>query len=319
MLDEAESGGRGVRLLVIGGTRFVGRYIAQQALARGHNLVLFNRGQTNPELFPEATKIRGDRQAGGLDQLAGEAFDAVFDTAPYHPDDVAASAAIAPGVDRYCLVSSISVYRDPVARYADETAPVWVLPGPLPQGFSTPEEYGALKAQCEIKATEMYGDRAFIVRPGLVVGPHDYTDRLTSWLRRLASRHEVIDVRDLAVWMIRAAEERISGVYNAVGPEQPISFADLLTAGVEICRSEPGIVWAGDRFLSEREVALPLWIPRADHAFFELSKGRALAAGLALRPLAQTLADVKAWDDQRSDREEPPLSDTQEDALLAEL
>ena len=319
-----------MRVLIIGGTRFVGRHVAQEALTRGHEVVLFNRGQTNPELFPEALRVRGNRRSGGLAQLSGQTFDAVFDTAPYHPDDVAASATIAAGVRHYCLISSISVYRDPVPKHADESAPVWMLAGPLPQEFSTPEEYGALKAQCEIKAQEMYDDRALIVRPGLVAGPYDYTDRLTSWLRRLAARDvvlagepdqpiQLIDVRDLAFWLVGAAESRTGGVFNATGPAQPISFADLLATAADVCGSQPRIVWAGDSFLGERDLALPLWIPRSDHAFFEMSNARALGAGLSLRPLTETLLDVKAWDDSRSPREEPALTAAMEDALLAEL
>ncbi len=319
-----------MRVLVIGGTRFVGRYIVHAALARGHQVVLFNRGRTHPELFPEAVKVHGDRKAGGLDQLAGESFDAVFDTAAYHPDDVAAGAPLAPGIAHYSLVSSISVYRDPVSRRADETAPVWQLEGPLPREFTTPEEYGALKAQCEVRASEIYAGRTFIVRPGVIIGPHDYTDRLTSWLRRLAVRDrvlagaadqplQVIDVRDVAEWMIRAAESRVTGVFNAVGPAEPMSFADFLSAAVTTCETNVRVVWAGDRFLADHNVALPLSIPRADHAFFELSLARAREAGLTLRPLSESLADVKAWDDARTDREEPALSVAQEDGLLARL
>ena len=308
----------------------MGRAIVQEALARGHEVVMFNRGRTNPSLFPEARTVRGDRTRGDLAQLSEHAFDAVFDTAAYHPHDVDATAAIADGVGCYCVVSSLSALRDPVPRGADETAPVWMPTGPLPAQFTTPEEYGLLKAQSEIRARAIYGDRALIVRPGIVVGPHDYTDRLTSWLRRLATRDvvlaadagqpiQLIDARDLAAWMIDAAASRAAGVFNATGPDHPIVFSDLLATAAEVCRSRARVVWAGDAFLEQRGLELPLWIPRADHAFFTVSNARALAAGLTLRPLAETLADVKAWDDARPEHEPPGLPDAREDALLAEL
>jgi 2'-hydroxyisoflavone reductase len=318
-----------VRVLIIGGTRFVGRHLAQQALARGHASVLFNRGHTGAELFPEADHVRGDRRAGGLDQLAGERFDVVFDTSAYHPDDVAATAPLATGVGRYVLVSTASVYRDPIPRHADETAAVWTLPNPLPREFSTPEEYGGLKAACEASAKALYGDRTLIVRPGLVVGPHDYTDRLTSWIRRMQTREvllagepdqpvQLIDARDLADWMIRAAAAGASGVFNAVGPQRPLTFRALLARAATVLKVDAQVVWAGDRFLTDHDTVLPLWIPRADHAFFEISNASALAAGLVLRPITDTLSDVATWADTRPNDEADAVGD-REDELLAEL
>ncbi|MDQ2894074.1 MAG: NAD-dependent epimerase/dehydratase family protein [Actinomycetota bacterium] len=319
-----------MRVLVIGGTRFVGRHLTHAALARGHDVVLFNRGQTNAELFPEAVTVHGDRRAGGLDQLFGESFDAVFDTAAYYPDDVIATAAIAPGVAHYALVSTVSVYRDPLSRHADETSPLWEIQEPLPKSFATPEEYGALKARCEAKAAEIYSGRALIVRPGLIIGPHDYTDRLTSWLRRLSTRDSVlggeadqplqlIDVRDVAEWMIQAAEAGVRGIFNAVGPDIATSFADFISIAASVCGADVRVVWAGDRFLGDHDVAVPLWIPREDHPFFELANARARAAGLSLRPLDTSIADVKVWNDARPGHSELTLSTAREDELLGKL
>lgn len=319
-----------MRVLVIGGTRFVGRHLTHAALARGHDVVLFNRGQTNAELFPEAVTVLGDRRAGGLDQFSGESFDAVFDTAAYHPDDVTATAAIAPGVAHYSLVSTVSVYRDPLSRHADETSPMWEIQEPLPRSFATPQEYGALKARCEAKAAEIYSGRALIVRPGLIIGPHDYTDRLTSWLRRLSTRGSVlggeadqplqlIDVRDVAEWMIQAAEAGVRGIFNAVGPVKATSFADFISIAASVCGANVRVVWAGDRFLADHDVALPLWIPREDHPFFELANARARAAGLSLRPLDTSIADVKVCDDAQPDHGEPTLPAAREDELLQKL
>jgi 2'-hydroxyisoflavone reductase len=319
-----------MRVLIIGGSRFLGRCLAEAVLSRGHELVLFNRGQTNPGLFPQASHVRGDRHAGGLHRLAGTTFDAVFDTSAYHPADVLATAVLAPGIEHYALVSTVSVYRDPVPACADETAPRFTLSGAIPRQFSTPEEYGALKALCEDAASQIYGERALLVRPGLIIGPHDYTDRLTSWMRRIGSRKEVVagdaaqplqlvDVRDVADWMMRAAEARVAGVYNVVGPGSSMTFADFVVTIADATAEAARVVWTGDDFLQEREIALPLWIPRKDHAFFELSNARAVATGLTFRSLAETVADVQAWDDGRAGSDDPgPLPAAREDELLRE-
>jgi nucleoside-diphosphate-sugar epimerase len=319
-----------MRVLILGGSRFLGRFLAQAALARGHDLVLFNRAQTNPELFPEATHVRGDRRAGGLEKLVGQEFDLAFDTSAYYPADIDGTRPLASSIAHYSLVSSISVYRDPVSAYADETAPLFTLKGPIPKEFSTPEEYGALKALCEGATSEIYGERALVVRPGLVIGPYDYTDRLTSWIRRIAGRRTVIagepdqplqliDVRDLADWMMRAAESQLAGIYNALGPEAPMTFADFVAATAAATQSTADVVWAGDEFLEEREVMLPLWVARKDRAFFQLSNTRAVADGLRFRSLQETVSDVRAWRDEQPGGIDPDsLPTVREDELLRE-
>ena len=245
-----------MRLLVLGGTRFLGRALVESALARGHELTLFNRGQTNAELFPETEKIRGDRTLD-LSPLDGREWDAVLDVATFLPRAVRRSVeALAGRVGRYVYVSSISAYADQSTPPV-EGAPVAELDDRDAEDI---EHYGALKAACEQIVVDAFGERALVVRPGLIVGPHDPTDRFTYWPRRVAEGGRVlapappdqpvqfIDVRDLADWIVSATEEQLDGLYNATG--DTISFEQLL----DECRRVSGdaeIVWVP----SERLVA----------------------------------------------------------------
>jgi 2'-hydroxyisoflavone reductase len=291
-----------VRLLIIGGTRFVGRHISQAAIERGHDVTLFHRGVTNPQLFPEAEHVHGDRQAGGLSALAGRGFDAIVDPSAYVPADVEAAAGIAAG--RYLLISTGSVYRDPVARGSDETAP-------LQEGS---EGYGALKVLCERAAERRFPGRTLVLRPGLVVGPHDHTERFTYWPRRAARGGPIlaaesdqpvqfIDARDLGSWAIAALEAGTTGVFNAVGPAEPTTMAQLLAACIAVTGSDAEPVWAGDRFLLDNGVEpwadLPLWLPAPEAGFLAVDAARARAAGLRTRSPSQTIADILRWDAER--------------------
>ena len=290
-----------MRLLLLGGPRFLGRAIADTALEAGHELTFFNRGQTNPELYPEVEKLHGDR-AGELDILAGREWDAVIDTSGYLPDVVRSSAEALARSDRYCFVSSISVYAD-FSVPVDEDSPVAPL-AELPSEEVTNESYGPLKALCEEAVRETFGERALIVRPGLIVGPHDPTGRFTYWPHRLArggevlapappERHtQVVDVRDLAVWIVELCERRVNGTFNATHPG--LTWLELL----ETCRAIAGvdstITWVPDEFLVEHEVGewmeLPLWI--ADPAMAgadQVDVRRALGEGLRFRALTDTV------------------------------
>src|SRR5882762_6808084 len=202
-----------MRILVLGGTRFLGRGFVVAAQARGHELTLFNRGRTNPELHPRVERILGDRD-GGLGALAGRTWDAVVDPSGFFPRVVGASArALAGSVGRYLFVSSISVYAEPIPHGVDETAPVAPLADPAVEDIGG-GAYGGLKALCEDRVREAFGERATVVRPGLIVGPHDTTDRFPYWPRRIARGGEVlapgepsapvqlIDARDLAAFMV---------------------------------------------------------------------------------------------------------------------
>ncbi|MGZ4380084.1 MAG: NAD-dependent epimerase/dehydratase family protein [Gaiellaceae bacterium] len=295
-----------MRLLLLGGTKFLGKHIAASALASGHEVTLFTRGETNPGLFPDAEHLRGDRD-GNLAAIEGREWDAVVDTSGYVPRIVGASARLLAGaVERYVFISSVSVYAD-FAEPRDESSPVAVLEEPTEE-FRGPA-YGALKALCEAEVERALPGRALLVRPGLIVGPDDPTDRFTYWPQRARRGGEIlapapperpvqfIDVRDLAEWMVRMAEAETTGVFNATGWPGEVTFGALL----ETCGAEE-VTWVDEAFLVEQGAGewmeLPLWISPADRAWrdFQLvDVSRALAAGLTFRPLAETVRDVPEW------------------------
>jgi 2'-hydroxyisoflavone reductase len=290
-----------VRVLLLGGPRFLGRAIADASLTRGHELTFFNRGRTTPERYPEVEKLVGDR-SDGLAALGGRRWDAVVDTSGYLPRDVRSSAVALGDSDFYCFVSSVSVYAD-FARPIDEESPVAQF-GDLPDDEITEETYGPLKALCEDAARAVFGERASIVRPGLIVGPHDPTGRFTYWPHRVARGGEVlapapadeptqiIDVRDLADWIVSLCERRVGGVFNATHPG--VSRGELLDTCQSVTDAEPTITWVDPDFLVEQGVGqwmeLPLWIHDPDATYFDrVDAGRAIDAGLAFRPLEETV------------------------------
>ena len=290
-----------MRLLVLGGTKFLGRTVVEAALARGDEVTLFNRGQTNPELFPEVEKLRGDRD-GGLSALEGREWDAVIDPSGFVPRLVRDSAELLRGsVGHYLFVSSGSVYAESYPGF-DETTPTVELTEPESEDVLA--HYGALKAACEQVVAEVFPDAHTNARAGLIVGPHDPTGRFTYWPLRVAAGGELlapappgrlvqfIDVRDLAEWMVEACDRRHVGTFNATG--EPVSFSELLAA----CgNADP--VWVSDEFLVEHEVEpfseLPLWIPGEEAAFLQASVAKAVAAGLRFRPLDVTVRDTLSW------------------------
>ncbi|MBA3718485.1 MAG: NAD-dependent epimerase/dehydratase family protein, partial [Actinobacteria bacterium] len=279
----------------------LGRALVEDALARGHEVTLFNRGQTNPELFPEAEKIHGDRD-GDLSALEGRSWDAVVDTCGYFPRIVLASAeALANSVGQYTFISTISVYAD-LSKPVDESSPLGTIEDETVEEFGPEfENYGALKALSERAVQDVFGDRALIVRPGFIVGPHDPTDRFTYWPVRAARRGpmlapgpperpiQFIDVRDLAAWILRMVEEGRSGAFNATNEGVPLG--DLL--------ADADVVWASDDWLVEQGVTeeeLPLWSADAGYkAIHEANVSAALAAGLTFRPAAETARDALDW------------------------
>jgi 2'-hydroxyisoflavone reductase len=314
-----------MRLLILGGTSFVGRHLAEAALGRGDEVTLFNRGETNPDLFPEAEKLRGDRD-GGLAPLEGRTWDAVVDTSGYFPRIVRASAGLlAPSVEHYAFVSTVSVYAD-LSAGPDESSPVAALADETVEDFGPEyENYGPLKALSEREVERALPGRALIVRPGLIVGPFDPTDRFTYWPRRLARGGEIlapgpperrtqfIDARDLAAWLLRLADEKRTGVFNAANTG--VTFGELLAGG--------DVVWVEHAFLVEEDVGewmeLPLWL--ADPKFAGMDRAdvsRAVAAGLAFRPVAETVRDTAAWDAARGEYEpRAGLTPEREAQLLA--
>ncbi len=286
-----------MKLLLLGGPRFLGRAITDAALEHGHELTFFNRGTTNPELYPEVERIVGDRKEG-LDALAGRKWDAVVDTCGYLPRDVRASVEVLAASSVYCFISSISVYADFSVPTHEESSVAKL--GDLPDDEVTNESYGPLKALCESAVRDVFGERALVVRPGLIVGPHDPTGRFTYWPHRIARGGEVlapgpperptqvIDVRDLAEWTISLCEAQESGTYNATHPG--FALSELLETCRAATTSDARPTWVTDDFLLEQEVGewmeLPLWL--ADPALAAADRvdvRRAVGAGLAFRPL----------------------------------
>ncbi len=297
-----------MKILIIGGTIFVGRHLVEVARRRGHEITLFNRGQHNADLYPDIEKLRGDRKTD-LSALKDRRWDAVIDTCGYVPRVVRASAeALQDAVNLYVFISSVSVYQEfPGQTTLDETSPVGVLTDPTTEEV-TGESYGPLKALCEQTVSEVFPGRDLNIRPGLIVGPNDPTDRFTYWPVRVArggavlapgrpsEKLQFIDVRDLAEWTIRLIEENRTGVFNAAGPVPPISTSELL----EICRTVSGsdavFHWADKDFLAEQNVSpwqdMPVWIPDTNDI---VNLEKAVRFGLQTRPVAETVADTLAW------------------------
>jgi 2'-hydroxyisoflavone reductase len=303
-----------LKTLVLGGTRFVGRHLVE-ALRREHEVTLFNRGLTNPGLWPDLERIRGDRSAD-LAALAGRRWDVVVDCCGYLPHVVEKSAkALSTTTDLYVFISSISVFPDLSLPGLHEESPVATLREDERVEGVTDANYGALKAYCEaIVARELPG-RALVVRPGLVVGPHDHTGRFTYWPVRVASGGEVlapgaaerlvqfIDARDLAEWVVAAAQERRAGVFNATGPDAPLPFGELLAGCKSVSESDGYFTWVPDEWLLangvEPWVELPLWLPGEQ---MTVDCSRARAAGLRHRPIADTIRTTLEWHRSRDDR-----------------
>jgi 2'-hydroxyisoflavone reductase len=301
-----------LRILILGGTGFIGPYQVQYALDRGHTVTLFNRGKTNPGLFPTVEKLQGDR-ANDLKSLEGRDWDVVLDNSATNPEWVARSAKLlAPRAKRYAFVSTRSVYFDTSRVPMTIEAPVFSRENTkVEEGKPLP--YGLSKALAEAEARKYFGDRALIVRPGLIVGPGDLTDRFTYWPVRIERGGEVmapgdgtdpvqvIDARDLSEWMVRLAEQSAAGTYNAVGPRNPRSFAELLHGIKAVTASEATFTWVDTDFLAAQKIRpyaeMPVWQParngREGFARFDLS--REIALGLTFRPLADTARDTLTY------------------------
>ena len=294
-------------LLILGGSRFLGRHLVGSALGRGHRVTLFNRGVSGSGLFPEVEELRGER-GGDLSALRGRRWDAAIDTSGYLPREVRASAGLLAGaLDHYTFVSSISVYGDFSRRGFDEDAPVLAPPDPEPEVLDL-ELYGESKVGCERAAEAAMPGRTLVVRPGMIVGPHDYTNRFPYWCRRVAEGGEIltpgdpdrpvqlVDARDLADWMIRMAEERRTGVYNATGPAHGLTMRGMLEGIREATGSGARFLWASEKFLLDAGVEpwteLPFWVPEEMAGILSVDVGRAIETGLAFRPLADTVRDT---------------------------
>jgi nucleoside-diphosphate-sugar epimerase len=317
-----------MRILILGGTVFLGRALGAAALESGHSVTLLNRGTRRVDFGSPVEQLRGDR-GSDLDVLEGREWDAVIDTSGYVPSAVRRSAdALAAAAGHYTFVSSLSVNRLDTDERVDERTPLVELPAGAGEEV-TGETYGPLKALCEAEVERAFPGRALIVRPGMIVGPHDPTDRFTYWPDRIAAGGRVlapgdpgrevqlIDVRDLAAWMIAMVGRGTAGTFAATGPDHLLTMAGML----EAC-GPAELVWADEAFLLEHGVEpwseLPFWTPETGdaRAIFKADVSRALAAGLRFRPLEQTVADLMAWHRERGTRIGPPTLDRAREAEL---
>lgn len=318
-----------MKLLVFGGTQFVGRHIVDAALSRGHRTTIFHRGKTNPGLFPAAAEILGDRD-GGLDSLSGGSWDAVIDVNGYVPRVVRDSTRLLSGeVERYVFISTLSVLADPSDPGQDESAPRAAFDQVSTEEI-TKDTYGPLKAACEAVVEAEAGDRAVILRPGFIVGPWDHTGRFNYWLRRAGEGGDVlapggpktpvqfIDARDLAAFVLRAVETRKAGTYHTVGPAERWTWGRLFEECKNVTGSDTRITWVGEDFLEARGVGpgeLPMWF-RGAEGLAQTNCAKAVAEGLTFRPVSDTIRDTLAWDSLHG-RSDVGLSADRERELLA--
>lgn len=312
---ETQRPAAGKKLLVLGGTNFIGVHLVPYAMEQGFEVTLFTRGKTNPDLFPEVEKLKGDRDpevGDGLKALEGRKFDAVIDTSGHVPRHMKASCALlADESTYYCFVSSLSAYAGHDVVGADETDAL----APLEEESEDfrGAAFGPLKALCERAAQEAFPGRCAIVRPGLIVGPPDKSDRFTYWVARLDRGGDVlapgnpddpimiIDVRDLAEWLVRMAIQRTPGVFNAIGPDRKLTIGELIETCKEASGKESTLHWASAEFLESQGVApwtdLPVWIPPTPpmSGFHRRSNAAAIEAGLKFRPLSDTVKTTLDW------------------------
>jgi 2'-hydroxyisoflavone reductase len=301
-----------LKILIMGGTGFLGPHVVEVARKRGHTLTLFNRGKTHPGLFPDIEQLHGDRKSD-LSALEGRKWDAVVDTSAYIPADVTKSATLlAPNVTQYLLISTVSVYAKLDKPGQDESAPLATTDKPDADKV-TNENYGALKALCEKAALAALPGRTIVIRPGLIVGPGDPTDRFTYWPVRVSRGGEVlapgkpadpvqfIDGRDLAEFIVLCLEKKAFGTYNADAQAGALTIGEVLDTCKRVSKSDATFTWADAKFLEEQKISawsdLPVWAPAEgdDAGFGRVSAAKAKAAGLKYRPLADTVRDTLLW------------------------
>jgi 2'-hydroxyisoflavone reductase len=317
-----------VKLLVLGGTKFLGRAAVDTALSRGHEVTLFNRGRTNPDLFPDVEKLHGDRSSD-LSALSSGTWDAVVDTSAYVPEHArSAGEALADAAGYYVFISSLSAYADPSGPL-DEGSPLAELEEGQPDDRLLEDfaNYGALKVLCERAAVDGFGGPTAVVRPGLIVGPHDPTGRFTYWPHRVATGGEVlapgladeqvqfIDVRDLGEWLVHLCEQRVEGPFNVAN--RGVTWRMLLETCREVTGSSAEFVWVEPEFLVEHEVGewmeIPMWLYE-EVGLHSTDVSRAVDSGLTFRPLDET---IRGTLDQAQSTKEAGLDPEREAELIA--
>jgi 2'-hydroxyisoflavone reductase len=304
-----------LKILILGGTGFLGPATIEAAQARGHQVTMFNRGKTRPELFPGVEKLHGDRdpkKGEGLKALEQGTWDAVIDNSAYYPRMVAASAGLlAPRVRQYLLISSISAYKEPNPEAGTEDAALATMPDPTLEDMGKSYEYyGALKALCEQAAQKALPGRTTVIRPGYIVGPDDPSGRFTYWPARFDRGGEVavpgapsdplqiIDVRDLATWLVLLVEQRTLGVFNACGPAKRLAWGTVVEACQKAGNPSSKPIWLPTDFIvAQKDLEFPIWAPYAGETkgFHTWRNDRAVKAGLRFRPSEQTAKDTLAW------------------------
>ena len=307
--------GDGMRILVLGGTRFVGRVFIEIALARGHELTYFHRGQTAPGLFPQAQEVLGDR-TGGLQFLGDQSWDAILDTSGYVPRIVQESARyLTSRVGQYVFISTISVFADFKQAGMNEDAPLGHLEDETIEEINE-DTYGPLKVLCEKAIQRSFPRNCLIIRPGLIVGPFDSTDRFTYCVRRGTSGAEIlapappdqpiqiIDVRDLMAWTLEKIEAGTMGIFNATGPKASLKMRQLLTECTTRENHPVHLTWVDEQFLIDQDVQpwsdLPFWVPGDENTGqFTVDCSKAFSAGLDPRPLQETIHATFEWDQER--------------------
>jgi 2'-hydroxyisoflavone reductase len=314
---------RRMRLLILGGTGFLGPKTVEAALARGHEMTLFNRGRTNPHLFPELEKLVGDRN-DDLDALRGRDWDAVIDTSGYVPRHVRGPAELlADHVGQYVFISTCSVYPDLGQLPIDESSRVGELEDPTVERVDG-RTYGPLKVLCERAAEAALPGRVTVIRPGLIVGDGDTSDRFGYWPLRVGEGGEVLcpgqpywntqftDVRDLGAFIVHVLEQSAIGTFNVDGPTEPVAMRTLIETCDEVAGANARLTWADPDWLRDNGVRpyadLPLWEPPPEglDQVPPVSSARARGAGMRFRPVAQTVASSLAWERSRLPRERPP-------------
>ncbi|WP_257350642.1 SDR family oxidoreductase [Pseudalkalibacillus decolorationis] len=322
-----------MKILIVGGTRFLGRALVEEALKRGHEITLFNRG-TNQEAFPEVEQLIGNRDSD-VSVLANRKWDIVMDTCGFAPHQIKKIAdVLGDNIEHYTFISSISVYKDWIPLNITED---YHLQSMLPDDklkdveagkISPYEYYGELKVLSEAEAEKHWPGRVLHIRAGLLVGPFDYTDRLPYWVQRVAQGGKVlvpgpsnrpvqlIDVKDVAAWALIMAENKTAGTFNVTGPNDILTIEELLNTCKAVTNSDSEFVWAEEQFMLEHKVQpwtdMPLWIPEyfplegeteAWKGSFSISVEKAVNAGLSFRPLEDTIYDVYQWEKERQDTE----------------
>jgi 2'-hydroxyisoflavone reductase len=315
-----------MKLLILGGSRFLGKHMLKAALARNIEVTLFNRGISGGQPDPDVEILHGDRNAD-MNILRGRQWDCVIDTSGYWPSQVrSATKILSDNIGHYTFISTCSVYRDFTARNISETDGLLTLEQEQLTALDAEhaekslqlEHYGALKTHCEEVLRQTMRARSLIIRPGLIVGPYDASDRFAYWVKRLmrggnvlapgsSSRPiQLIDARDLAEWALALSSASVTGTFNAAGPKSVLTMGEMLQACRDMCGNEAEFTWVSDDFLQEQKIQpwteLPFWLPETEPGtpgdvggIFSLSLKRAIDKGLNLRPLHETVEDTMHW------------------------